>query len=79
MEVHVCVFHRKFGFGDEEESFIEQGHQIGLKENRCYFGLKNFIKRTESRLVSTHSLVMQQKIEVLHVLKRTKRVDTNPT
>ncbi len=83
MEVHVCDFHDKCGVGDKEESFIEQGHQIGLKENRRYCGLKNFIKRTESALkarsVSTHSLVMQQKIEVLHASKRTKKDDTNPT
>jgi hypothetical protein len=29
MEKHVCEFNDKVGLGDKEESFIEQGHQVG--------------------------------------------------
>jgi len=33
MEKHVCPFNNKWGIGDKEESFIEQGHQVGIKDN----------------------------------------------
>jgi hypothetical protein len=32
MENHVCDFNEKWGTGDKEELFIEQGHQIGARE-----------------------------------------------
>jgi hypothetical protein len=45
MEQHACHFNDMFGIGDKEESFIEQGHQIGpiLKVN-------DFFLKTESTL-----------------------------
>jgi hypothetical protein len=65
MEVHTCDFHDKWGIGDKEESFIEQGHQMGIKENRWYHGLKDFKKKTESALkvrsIATHPPVMQER------------------
>ncbi len=83
MEAHTCDFHDKWGIGDKEESFIEQGHQIGIKDDRRYCGFKNFRKRTESALkvrsIATHPLVMQQKAEVLRGTKRARKDDTNPT
>ncbi len=57
MKVHVCDFHDKYGASDKEESFIEQGHQIGIKESRCDSGLKNFVKRTESALKAKSALM----------------------
>mgnify|MGYP000306260662 CR=1 FL=1 len=36
LECHICDFHEKWGVGDKEESFIEQGHQVGIKDNRRY-------------------------------------------
>jgi hypothetical protein len=45
MEVHTSDFHDKWGVGDKEESFIEQGHQIGIKDNRKYHGLEDFKKK----------------------------------
>jgi hypothetical protein len=63
MEAHTCDFHEKWGVADNEESFIKQGHQIGIKGYRRYCGLKNFKKRTESTLkvrsITTHPLVVQ--------------------
>jgi len=45
MEKHVCEFNDKVGLGDKEESFIEQGHQVGMKDNRRYHGLTCFEKK----------------------------------
>jgi hypothetical protein len=45
MELHTCDFNDKFGIGDKEESFIEQGHQTGIKDDRRYCGLKNLKKK----------------------------------
>ncbi len=83
LEKHTCDFHDEWGVGDKEESFIEQGHQIGLKDDRRYCGLKNFKKRTESTLkvrsIATHPLVMEQRSKVLQQTKRRKiNNDTNP-
>jgi hypothetical protein len=50
LEKHVCAFNEKWGVGDKEESFMEQGHQVGLKDDRCYHGLTTFEMRTESLL-----------------------------
>lgn len=82
LEKHTCDFHDEWGVGDKEESFIEQGHQIGLKDDRRYCGLKNFKKRTESTLkvrsIATHPLVMEQRSKVLQQTKRRKiNNDTN--
>jgi hypothetical protein len=82
MEQHACHFNDLFGTGDKEESFIEQGHQIGAKDNHRYGRLTNFVKKTEStlsaRLQSRHPLVQQQRLKVLHGAKR-KKTDTGPT
>ncbi len=32
MEKHVCTFNEKWGIGEKEESFIEQGHKLGLRK-----------------------------------------------
>jgi hypothetical protein len=50
MEKHVCEFNDKYGIGDKEESFIEQGHQVGMKDYRQYHGLTNFEKKTVSTM-----------------------------
>jgi hypothetical protein len=80
VEKHVNEFNMKWGVGDKEESFVEQGHQIGLRDNRHYAGLKNFIKRTEStmkeRCNATHPLVLQQQQGVVQQTKRTKSDQT---
>jgi hypothetical protein len=82
MELHTCDFNDKFGVGDKEESFIEQGHQTDIKDDCHYCGLKN-LKKTESalrvRAIATHLLVVNQKAEVLHGAKRVKYGNTNPT
>ncbi len=44
MEYHVCDFNKKWGTGDKEESFIEQGHQIRARESSRYTRLTNFLK-----------------------------------
>jgi hypothetical protein len=33
MEKHVCTFNERWGIGDKVELFIEQGHQVGIKDN----------------------------------------------
>jgi hypothetical protein len=30
MKKHVCEFNDRWGIGDKEESFIEQGHQMDI-------------------------------------------------
>jgi hypothetical protein len=44
MELHTCDFNDKFGVGDKEDSFIEQVHQTGIKDDHHYCGLKNLKK-----------------------------------
>jgi len=77
METHVSNFNDKHGVGDKEESFIEQGHQVGAKENSRYARLTNFEKKSTSiinaRLQASHPLVTKQKLEVLQASKRKKR------
>jgi len=50
MEAHAFDFHDKWNVGDKEESFIEQGHQIGIKDNHHHHGLKDFKKKNESAI-----------------------------
>jgi hypothetical protein len=45
MEQQFCHFKNMFGIGDKEESFIEQGQQIGAKDNHRYGKLTNFDKK----------------------------------
>ena len=45
MEKHVCDYNDAYGVGDKEESFVEQGHQVGIKDDRKYYGLTNFCKK----------------------------------
>jgi hypothetical protein len=45
MEQHIVVYNNKYGVGNKEESFTEQGHQIGMKENWRYHGVTNFQKK----------------------------------
>jgi hypothetical protein len=44
IEQHIVPCNNKYGVGDKEESFIELGHRVGLRENLQYQGLKNFDK-----------------------------------
>jgi hypothetical protein len=39
MEKHMCLFNNKWGTGDNEESFIQQGHQVGIKDNSIMLDL----------------------------------------
>jgi len=43
MEKHVCDFNDSYGVGDKEELFVEQGHKVGIKDDRRYHGLTNFV------------------------------------
>ncbi len=76
MEKHLCEFNDRWGIGDKEESFIEQGHQTGIQENRRYAGHTNFVKKTESSLRqpcnASHPLVVQQQQKVSILTKRKK-------
>jgi hypothetical protein len=78
MEQHIVPFNNKYGLGDKEESFIESGHQIGIKENCRYQGITNFEKKMEASLkaqtILTHPLVIEQNQKVLQQTKR-KRPD----
>jgi hypothetical protein len=78
MEQHIVACNNNYGIGDKEESFIEQGHQIGIKENRRYQGMSNFQKKMEAflkaRTIATHPLIIEQNQKVLQQTKR-KRPD----
>ena len=77
MEKHACDFNDACGLGDKEESFVEQGHQVGIKDDRRYHRLTNFVKRSDStmkaRSVSSHPVVKGQQEKVAESAKR-KRV-----
>jgi hypothetical protein len=76
MEQCIVPCNNKYGVGDKEESFIEMGHQIGLRENRRYQGMKKFQKKTEAslkvRTFDTHPLIALQSQKVLQSTKRTR-------
>jgi len=76
MEKHVCPSNNKWGIGDKEESFIEQGHQVGIKDNQRYAGLTTFEKKTAStlktRAAASHPLVVTCKNTVMEFSKRKK-------
>jgi hypothetical protein len=55
MEQHIVVYNNKYGLGDKEESFIEQGHQIGMKENQHYHWVTNFQNTNGSILESKNN------------------------
>jgi hypothetical protein len=73
IENHVNEFNMNWGIRDKEETFFEQGHRIGLRDNRCYAGLTNFIKHTESTMKEScnamHPLVQQQQLRVFQQTK----------
>jgi hypothetical protein len=79
LEKHVCAFNEKWGVGDKEESFVEQGHQVGLKDDRRYHGLTTFEKRTESllkaRSIKCHPLVQVNQSKILEYSRRRKRAE----
>jgi hypothetical protein len=62
-------FNDTYSVGDKEESFVEQEYQVGIKNDRRYYGLANFMKHTESTMkaqsMSLHPLVKQHHIKVL--------------
>jgi hypothetical protein len=74
MEQHVVACNNTYGLGDKEESFIVQGHQVGLKENRRYQGITNSPKKAEAslkaRMIAMHPLIVEHNIEVLQKTKR---------
>ena len=74
MEKHVCNYNDAYGDGDKEESFVELGHQVGIKDDRRYYGLTNFVKKTEStmkaRSNSSHPVVKENQSKVLASSKR---------
>lgn len=45
MEQYAVKQNNKYGLGDKEESYIEQGHQVGLKKNKRYQRITNFQKK----------------------------------
>jgi hypothetical protein len=79
MEKHVCDFNDSYGVGDKEESFVEQGHQVGIIDDRRYHGLTNFVQRSEStmkaRSVASHPLVKRNQDKV-HAFSKWKRLLT---
>ncbi len=60
MEQHIVPFNNKYGLGDKKESYIESGHQIGIKENHRHQGMTNFQKKMEASLkaqtIPTHQI-----------------------
>jgi hypothetical protein len=74
MEQHIIPFNNKNGVGYKEESFIELGHQIGIKENCQYQGVTIFQKKIEASLkaqtIPTHPLIVEQTQKVLQETKR---------
>ncbi len=71
MEQHIVAYNNKYGVGDKEESFIEQGDQIGMKENQSYHGV-TILKMEASlkaRTIATHPLVIEQNYKVLEKTK----------
>jgi hypothetical protein len=74
MEIHVCNLNEKWGIGEKEESFIEKGHQVGIKKDHRYAGLTNFQKKTASNLKTranlTHPLVVACKNKVIEHSKK---------
>jgi hypothetical protein len=53
--MHIVAYNNNYGIGDKEESFIEQGHQRGIKENPRFQGRTNFQKKKEASLKSTNN------------------------
>jgi hypothetical protein len=74
IEQNIAPCNNKYRVGDKEDSFIELGHQVGLRENHRYQGLKNFRKKTEASLkvrsFDTHPLVKEQAQKILQSTKR---------
>jgi hypothetical protein len=68
MEKHVCDFNNAWGIGDKEELFIEQGHQVGLKDDRRHCRLTNFEKKIASTLktwtITSHPSVKETRTKV---------------
>jgi hypothetical protein len=74
MDQHIVPFNNKYGLGDKEESFIESGHQIGIKKNCRYQCMTNFEKKMEASLKVQTILVLPLVIEQNQkVLQQTKR------
>ncbi len=71
-ETHVC--NDAYGIGDKEDSFIEQGHPVGIKDDRRCYGLTNFVKETQSAMkaqsVSSHPLVKENQVKVVASSRR---------
>jgi flagellar biosynthesis chaperone FliJ len=77
IEQHIVPCNNKYRVGDKEESFIELGHQVGLRENHRYQGLKTFRKKTDASLkvrsFDMHPLVKEQAQKVLQSTKRARQ------
>jgi hypothetical protein len=50
MEKHACNFNDSCGLGDKEKSFVEQGHQVGMKDDKRYLGLTSYVKNSDATL-----------------------------
>jgi hypothetical protein len=68
IENHVNKFNEKWGIGDKEESFIEQGHQLGMKDNCRYAGLTKSASTLKARAASTHPTVLECKKKSQNIL-----------
>lgn len=47
MEQDAWNFNDKFGIGDKEGNFVEQGNQFDAKDNHQYGRLNNFAKKMQ--------------------------------
>ncbi len=69
MEKYVCEMNSKYGVGDKEESFTEQWHQDGIKDDGRYHEFRNFEKKAASkrmvRAITSHPLVKETQLEIL--------------
>jgi hypothetical protein len=52
IEKHSCDFNDSCRLGDKEESFLEQGHQVGMKDDKRYLGLTSFVKKSYAGLIA---------------------------
>jgi hypothetical protein len=48
---HALEQHKRLqGIGDKGEDFVEKGHQLGLRDERCTWNIYNFKKQQCSQL-----------------------------
>jgi hypothetical protein len=83
MQQHIVAYNNNYGLCNNKESFIEQGHQIGIKENHRYQGMTNFSKENGASLkvqtIATHPLIIEQSQKVLQHEQRGNTQIRSPT